>query len=221
MAFRHPPFDRDLVGTGSSGVHGFRVVGERVDRMVPPVPGHRRPGSSRAGTVANMASEQPVGRSERETLCEFLDYQRQGLIGRLDGLTDQQVRMTPTVSSLSLLSLVKHSAVWERRWFQVIVAGRRVAGEWPEVPDEPSEAVEDPTFELAAGDTVASVVAEYRDEIAAANEILAEADLDGPCASDKIDENVRWVAIHMIEETARHAGHADIIRETIDGTRGR
>ncbi len=159
--------------------------------------------------------------TERATLLEFLDYQREALIARVDGLTDEQSRMTPTASSLSLLRLIKHSAIWERRWFQIIAAGRMFPGEWPAVPVVEAENV-DTTFRLTNDDTIETVVADYREQIVASNEILGSLDLDAPCArSDKVNENVRWVAVHMIEETARHAGHADIIRETIDGTRGR
>ena len=158
--------------------------------------------------------------AERATLLEFLGYQREALIGRLESLTEEQARSTPTASSLSLLSLIKHSATWERRWFQIIVAGRSVPGEWPEVPDVESGGT-DPTFRLSDEDTIETVVADYREQSAASNEILTGFDLDAPCArADKIEESVRWVAVHMIEETARHAGHADIIRENIDGTRG-
>lgn len=149
--------------------------------------------------------------SERATLVEFLDYQREALIRRLEGLTEHQARLTPTASSLSLLSLIRHSAIWERRWFQIIVAGRSFPGEWSD----------DDTFQLTDADNIDTVVADYRTQIAASNEILATIDLDAPCArSDKINQTVRWVTVHLIEETARHAGHADIIRETIDGTRG-
>jgi len=159
--------------------------------------------------------------AERAALFEFLGYKREGLIERLHGLTEAQVRMTPTASALSLLSLVKHSAIWERRWFQVIVAGRSFPGEWPEV-QSPTVDGEDSTFRLADTDTVETVVADYRQQIAASNEILAGFDLDARCAlSAMADESVRWVALHMIEETAQHLGHADIIRETIDGRRGR
>jgi hypothetical protein len=107
--------------------------------------------------------------TERATLRQFLDYQREALISAVQGLTDEQSRMTPTARSLSLLSLIAHSAIWERRWFRVVVAGRR------------------------SRRTVRPAV--------------------------QFDQNVRSVAIHMIAETARHVGHADIIRETIDGTR--
>jgi uncharacterized damage-inducible protein DinB len=156
--------------------------------------------------------------TERAVLSEFLDYQRGALIDKLDGLSDEQARMTATVSSLSLLSLVKHSAIWERRWFQIVVAGRRFEGEWPDAPPEDEEA----TFALTDQDTIGTVVADYREQIAASREILASLDLDKPCPWPETgDQNLRWVALHMIEETARHAGHADIIRETIDGRRGR
>ena len=156
--------------------------------------------------------------TERTGLREFLDYQREALIDRVQGLSDAQARLTPTVSSLSLLSLLKHSAIWERRWFQVIVAGRRFPGEWPEVRSQEL----DPTFRLTDQDRVETVVADYREQIAASNEVLSTLDLDSPCAwPEMADQNLRWVALHMIEETARHAGHADIIRETIDGSRQR
>ena len=70
-------------------------------------------------------------------------------------------------------------------------------------------------------DCVQSILASYREQIVASNLILGDFDLDAPCVWPPMaDKNLRWVALHMIEETARHAGHADIIRETIDGTTG-
>ena len=152
--------------------------------------------------------------TERAALCEFLDMQREALIEKLQGVSEADARRAPTVSSLSLLSLVKHSAIWERRWFQVVVAGRNFAGEWPEVTPHDENG-----FQLTADDTVETVVAYYRDQIAASHEIVRTFDLDAPCARPGMAGNLRWVAVHMIEETARHAGHADIIRETIDANR--
>jgi hypothetical protein len=71
------------------------------------------------------------------------------------------------------------------------------------------------------GDTVESVLAYYREQIAISRQITASVDLDTRCARrDLVDQNLRWVAMHLIQETARHAGHADIIRESIDGSRG-
>ena len=152
--------------------------------------------------------------TERAGLCEFLDLQRDALMSKLDAVSEEEARETPTVSSLSLLSLVKHSAIWERRWFQVVVAGRSLPGEWPVVlPDD------DNGFRLANADSINAVVANYRDQIIASQEILTTFDLDAPCAWPELAPNLRWVAVHMIEETARHAGHADLIRETIDAAR--
>jgi hypothetical protein len=165
-----------------------------------------------ASTHAERHAERVYAETERAGLSEFLDLQREALIEKLQGVSDEDARRTPTVSSLSLLSLVKHSAIWERRWFQVVVAGRRFAGEWPEVQPQDENG-----FRLADDDTVETVVAYYREQIAASREVLRTVDLDTPCVGPQMAGNLRWVAIHMIEETARHAGHADIIRETIDG----
>jgi hypothetical protein len=152
--------------------------------------------------------------TERAGLSEFLDLQREALIEKLQGVSGKDAGRAPTVSSLSLLSLVKHSAIWERRWFQIVVAGRSFAGEWPEVQPQNENG-----FLITHDDTIETVVAFYREQIAASQEILRTLDLDAPCAWREMAGNLRWVALHMIEETARHAGHADIIRETIDGGR--
>ena len=161
------------------------------------------------------AAEFPIT-SERDALSGFLDLQREGLIRKLEGLSDADARKTPTASSLSLLALIKHSAIWERRWFQVILAGREFAGEWPEVHDRTQ-----PDLRAGVDDTMAHWVAYYREQIAESRAVVAGRDLDAPCArADIADRNTRWVLLHMIEETARHAGHADIIRETLDGSRG-
>jgi len=152
--------------------------------------------------------------TERAGLCEFLGMQREALIEKLQGVSDEDARRAPTVSSLALLSLVKHSAIWERRSFQVVVAGRTFEGEWPGVQPQDENG-----FRLSDDDTIEEVVAYYRDQIVASQEILRTVDLDAPCAWPEMAGNLRWVAVHMIEETARHAGHADIIRETIDTSR--
>ncbi|WP_346118476.1 DinB family protein [Micromonospora coerulea] len=153
--------------------------------------------------------------TERDALGSFLDQARDALIRKVDGLSDQDSRKASTVSSLSLLSLLKHSAIWERRWFQVIFAGRSFPDEWP--ADEGNDA----TFALSDEDTVESVLAYYQEQIVVSREIIASVDLDARCArTDLVDQNLRWVAMHLIQETARHAGHADIIREAIDGSRG-
>jgi hypothetical protein len=166
-------------------------------------------------TNAQLVSLAPA--SEREALTGFLDRQRDALVSKVAGVSDADARRTPTVSPLSLLGILKHSALWERRWFQVIVAGRSFPGEWPEVQSEDN--IDD--FSLGNEDTVADWLTYYQEQVAQSREIVARLDLDAPCAqAENSDINLRWVLAHMIEEVARHAGHADIIRESLDGSTG-
>ena len=155
--------------------------------------------------------------TERDALGGFLDLQRDGLIRKIEGVSDADARRTPAASTLSLLGIVKHCALWERRWFQVVVAGRRFPGEWPE--GNYTGMAED--FVVGDNDTVEQWVAYYREQIEQSRAIAASTDLDTPVArTDLIDGNLRYALFHLIEETARHAGHADIIRETLDGSVG-
>ncbi len=167
-----------------------------------------------------MPSEMTVSltpKSEYGALENFLDAQRIGLIRKVEGVSDELARQAPTASSLSLLGLIKHAATWEQRWFQVIMAGRQSPDRWPEVMPEPHDA----ELIIRDSDTVMHWIAAYREHIETSNAIAAAMDLDAPCVrADLIECNMRYVLFHMIEETARHAGHADIIRETLDGSRG-
>ncbi len=136
---------------------------------------------------------------------------------KIEGLDDATARQAPTASSLSLLGLVKHAVTWERRWFQGIAAGRELPDGWPEVLPEPRDA----DMVVEECDTVERWVAAYREQIEQSQAVTASMDLDSPCArQDIIACNLRYVMFHMIQETARHAGHADIIRETLDGSTG-
>ncbi|MFF5277633.1 DinB family protein [Streptomyces sp. NPDC000133] len=165
-----------------------------------------------------MTANQFSTSTEREALCGFLDKQRADLLRKVEGVSDRDARMTPTVSSLSLMGLLKHSALWERRWFQVIVAGRILPGEWPEAEVQDWQ---DEDFLVDEQDTVKRWTAFFEEQVAISREIVAGLALEAPCRrSDLVDRNLRWVLLHMIEETARHAGHADIIRESIDGSTG-
>ena len=149
---------------------------------------------------------------EKATLVAFLDYVREAVIAKTAGVTDEVARRPAVGSGTSLLWLLRHLARAEHRWFVWYYAGSEV---WhgPE-----ADAVED-------ADTVEGLVAAYRAKTAETDAIVAAADLDA-VGSRVLEEGVRpptmrWVLIHMIEETARHAGHADIIREQADGTVGR
>lgn len=145
--------------------------------------------------------------SERDCLADVLDQQRAALVRKVTGVSSEQARQVPTASSLSLLSLLKHCAVWEVRWFQGVVAG------------EPFEL--DDEFLLDPDDTLELWLARYEEACEASRRIAASRELDAPIARrDIVDGNLRWVLLHLIEETARHAGHADILRESLDGSRG-
>ena len=140
----------------------------------------------------------------------FLDEQRAAILRKFDGLTQQQAVSHPTVSDICMLTLVKHVAFVERRWFQLEVARRQVPGLWP--PPDRRE------LEVEEGDTVESIRSLYEGVIADNQAILgAVTDLD---SRSETNVNRRWVLLHLIEELARHAGHADIIRESIDGATG-
>jgi hypothetical protein len=156
--------------------------------------------------------------SERQALEGFLDSQREAVIRKIEeGLDDATARKAPTASALSLLGIVKHCGLWERRWLQVVVAGRRFPGEWPE--GDYTGMAED--FIVDEDDTVEQWVAYYREQIEQSRAVAASMDLDTPVArTDLVDCNLRYVLFHLIEETARHAGHMDIIRETLDGSVG-
>ncbi|MCF3964345.1 DinB family protein [Streptomyces fuscigenes] len=180
-----------------------------------PVPAGPGDGTDHGGSHAARVA---AATGEREALCAFLDRQRDALTRKLDGLTEEQARSAPTAGTLTLLGLLRHAAIWERRWFQIVFEGRVFPGEWPEVP---KSEFNDEDFVLDGHDTVGLCRERYAAEVARSRRIAAEAALDTRCARREFEElTLRWVLLHMIEETARHAGHADIIRESLDGTTG-
>src|ERR1700677_2320290 len=128
-----------------------------------------------------MTTAQFATTAEREALCGFLDLQRAALFRKVDGISDADARTAPTASSLSLLSLLKHCALWERRWFQNIVAGRPFPGEFPElkVPEDEMDAED---FRVGRRDTVEHWVASFNEQASISRQIAAERDLDTPCA---------------------------------------
>lgn len=143
--------------------------------------------------------------------------QRNAIVRKIGGVSDADARRAPTASTLTLLSLLKHSAIWEERWFQGVVAGQPLADGWPEQESN----IPDADFLLGHEDTVAEWSTRYRNACEVSREIVAARELSTACVrADVLDGNVRWVLLHLIEETARHAGHADIIRESLDGSRG-
>jgi Protein of unknown function (DUF664) len=146
---------------------------------------------------------------ERDGLLTFLAQQRDALRAAALGLTDEQARLTPTVSALSVGGLIKHCARTERRWVVAGIAGQPLPGLWPP-EDWPAD------FRLEPDETLAGMLDYYAETAGLTERTVAE--LGMPTANDE-RVSVRWVLLHLIKETARHAGHADIIRESLDGQR--
>jgi hypothetical protein len=147
-----------------------------------------------------------------ETLLAFLDYLREAVARKLDGLQEEEARRPLVPSGTSLLGLVKHLTVVESYWVE-----RRFAG----LETTPVTQAPDAGFALAPDDTVAGVLAAYRATVGRANALVAGRSLDTPLARGRRGQTLTWVLVHLVEETARHAGHADILRELVDGAAGR
>lgn len=148
---------------------------------------------------------------ERTTLLDFLNYLRQSVILKARGLADDDLRRRLVPSGTNLLGLVNHLAFVETSWFQFIFAGRDV-----QLPSG--------GFQPEAGIPSADVISRYEITVAESNRIATETDDVETLARRDYKGthlSLRWILVHMIEETGHHAGHADIIREQIDGTTGR
>jgi uncharacterized damage-inducible protein DinB len=162
--------------------------------------------------------EDPLGvrRDERATLEGALDWYRAVVERKVDGLNRTQAQAHMTPSRLSILGVINHLGHVERAWFRGIFAGEDLE----KVGSEGDNSAE---FEVLDDDTIQSVVAFYRDGVARSREITRNASLDDLSARpSRFGERVslRWILVHMLEETARHAGHMDVMREEIDGLTG-
>ena len=159
---------------------------------------------------------------ERTMLVQFLDFHRATLISRIEGLTIEQLSVTRPPSELTLAGLIKHLALVEDTWFVERMAGRPAPEPWLSAPFDDDE---DWDFHSAVDDTPEELLALYRAACDRSRAVVAEHDdLDAlsvvPSRSDEGLFSLRWILLHMIEETARHNGHADLLRESIDGLTG-
>ena len=151
---------------------------------------------------------------ERELLLSVLAQQRDGLRNAAFGLTDDQARSHPSVSPLCVAALLRHAITTERSWISVVQGG-------PPAGDQ--------GFDLEETDTPSALLERYTATAAETEGVIATVVLDDrvpvpesfkamPWFQSDIESwSVRWVLLHLIEETARHAGHADIVRESVDG----
>jgi uncharacterized damage-inducible protein DinB len=167
-----------------------------------------------------MPGPVPPVLDERDALLTFLAEQREGMRYTVHGLTDEQAQARPSASELSLGGLLKHVALVERSWMVKFVHQRSTAHFFATDQYERG-------FALSDGETLADVLTLYADVAVETEKIVADLpDLGAPLTPTPegipwlpagLVYSPRWVLFHLIEETARHAGHADIIRESLDG----
>jgi hypothetical protein len=162
---------------------------------------------------------------ERQSLIEFLRFNQNAFFSAAYGLTDEQARSTPAASALSIGGLVKHAASVHQGW----VARAAAAPDFPPHDDRPMEEIMAEyadQYTMRDDETLDELLDRLRKQNEETLRVFAETDLDTPVPvphdvpwfpQDVSHWSVRWVALHLIEELTRHAGHADIIRETIDG----
>ena len=161
-----------------------------------------------------MVQRVPFTGGEKESLRVALDRHRDAILWKLEGLDDEQLRRSMVPSGTSLLGLVKHVAAVEYGWFCDTFG--REAEPLPFDDDDP-----DADLRVEPDETTADVLAFYGRARAAADRAIDEVGLEETgMAWFGEPVTMRWVLIHMVEETARHAGHADIVRELIDGMAG-
>ena len=161
-------------------------------------------------------TDPPLVADERGMLDAWLDFHRDTLALKCDGLTGDQLRERAVPpSNLSLLGLVRHMAEVERQWFTMVLGGEQVAFHYC-TDDNPNA-----EFDDVDGADVAEAFETWRSECADARKLAAAApSLDATGTQDGKEFSLRWIMIHMIEEYARHCGHADLLRERIDGAVG-
>jgi uncharacterized damage-inducible protein DinB len=156
----------------------------------------------------------PHAADEKTTLLAFLEWYRDALLRKVEGLDRDALTRRMVPSTTTLLGIVKHLAYVERGWFRITFLGEQVSR--PRSVDDP-----DAEFRVEDGETVEAILTMHRDEVERSRDIVAAASLDDHARrEDRRDYTLRWIMVHMIEETARHVGHADILREQIDGATG-
>jgi uncharacterized damage-inducible protein DinB len=159
--------------------------------------------------------------AEARVLQHFLDAQRAAVLAIVAGLDDENLRTPVLPSGWTALGLIEHLGHAERHWFQRVATGSTAALPWPEEDND-----DDDDAAFASTHPAAQVVAFYRDQCRRSNAVLASRPLSSSPAAEhntETDDDVtdlRWIVLHMIEETARHAGHLDAARELLDGRVG-
>jgi uncharacterized damage-inducible protein DinB len=165
--------------------------------------------------------EPPLAADEVATLLGFLDYQRATLRWKCAGLTGEQLRTPLAPTAMTLAGLLKHLARVEDHWFAEVVSDRERAEPWASMP----WAAE---WDNTAAEDGEELRQRWEDRVESSRQVVAAQLASGPSALDTTHAawggqghpSLRWVLIHMVEEYARHNGHADLLREAIDGQTG-
>lgn len=177
------------------------------------------------GGVTIERVDPPLAATESTTLRGFLDYHRNTLRLKADGLGRERLAATHPPSMLSLGGLLKHMALVEEHWFSAVLLGNELGAPWVGIDWETDP---DWEFRTAADDSPAELRRLFDEAIAASDAVLDRVMSEGGLETLSVtrsrerDEpfSLRWILLHMIEEYARHNGHADLIRESIDGSTG-
>ena len=159
--------------------------------------------------------------SERDSIGQYLDYQRETILRKTEGLTKEQLAQRIPTSGLTLAGILYHLALVEEDWFEVDFLGQQPREDWRDID---WKADPDYEFRTALEKDPEWLRSRYLEACDRARRVTAGADsLDAVSVSTRVNGRpftLRWVMMHLIEETARHAGHADLLREAIDGTTG-
>ena len=160
----------------------------------------------------------PLNADERTTLESWLDFHRTTLAMKCEGLDDEQAAVASAPPSpVTMTGLVQHMAEVERNWFRRVLAGEHA----PPIYDPQADPNgPDGGFDLAENATLTAALATWHDEVARARDLCAARALTDTGRFMGQDVSLRWIYVHLIEEYARHNGHADLIRERIDGATG-
>jgi hypothetical protein len=160
-------------------------------------------------------AEQVSDAGERATLEGFLEFYRLELVRKVRGVSEEEARRRLVPSQTTLAGLVRHLTAVERHWFL-----RRLA-ERPESEMPDNSRGDPPSWELGPDDTVESLITEYERTCVQMREVASGYELDHAIPHPLLTRiSMRWIYVHLIEEYARHLGHADILREQIDGSVG-
>ena len=171
-----------------------------------------------------MPGMPPPADGERQTLIEFLAFNQNAFFSVAHGLTDEQARSTPSVSALSVGGLIKHATEVQRGWTERAASAPDFPPPDPRPIEEQMAEFQD-QYVMRDDETLEDLLENLRKTNAEILAVFAEKDLDTPVPvpaevpwfpKDVESWPVRWVALHLVEELSRHAGHADIIRESID-----